>query len=853
MRFVSKGAGFITSTVSVVLMAVCGPAAPAGATNPTTTTLAVKSAGNAVTTVAAGSLVTLTASVTLAGSPVTPGQVDFCDATASDCVGIHLLGSVQLVPGGAASMSLVPGIGSHSYQAIFLADSGGAASKSGAQPLTVTGSYPTTTTITSSGAVGNYTLTAVVSGESNVRAPISGTVSFLDMSNSGGLLGTAAVTPGAASLVFTASPTQATGSIPVNVVTADFNGDGYADVAVLNHADSSITVLLGMGDGTFNAAPVTYTGEGPAGLVVGDWNGDGKPDLATTNEAVNTVSVLLGNGDGTFTGTVASPATGTTPSGIATGDFNGDGNADLAVTNYIANTVTILLGHGDGSFTAEGSSPATGHNPSDITIADFNGDGKADAAITNFTAGTLTILLGNGDGTFAMSSAPAGSEPYLLVAGDFNGDGKVDLAISNYESAALSILLGNGDGTFTAAASPATGTRPFAMAIADLNRDGKTDIVVANYGDSTLTLLLGNGDGTFTASSTLPVTGNEPIAIAAADLNGDGIPDLVTPSYTANTMSVLLTQLQQSAQGVLTHVAPLGTGTHNVEASYPATVPYAGSLSATTSLAAAIAGSVLTLSANPVGSSSFGDQVVLTATLSPFAPEGVTTNGETVTFYNGSSSLGTGALAGGVATLTLTSLPIASNKLTAVYAGDADLGTSTSSAVVFTVANNALTFVLSGGTATETIAPKGTVTYAFMVTPGSSSTFGANVSFAVAGGPPGATPIFNPVSIAAGSGATTVTLTMTMPATAPASRFSSMVLGLLLLPFAGQLRRFGKRRVCLLLLLAGLGGASGFIGCGGSSSPAPIKPAAKSYAMTVTATSGSASKSTALTLTVNGS
>ena len=52
--------------------------------------------------------------------------------------------------------------------------------------------------------------------------------------------------------------------------------------------------------------------------------------------------------------------------------------------------------------------------------------------------------------------------------------------------------------------------------------------------------------------------GNEPIAIAAADLNGDGIPDLMVPSYTADTMSVWLTQLQQSAQAVLTKAAPQG-------------------------------------------------------------------------------------------------------------------------------------------------------------------------------------------------------------------------------------------------------------------------------------------------------
>ena len=273
--------------------------------------------------------------------------------------------------------------------------------------------------------------------------------------------------------------------------------------------------------------------------------------------------------------------------------------------------------------------------------------------------------------------------------------------------------------------------------------------------------------------------------------------------------------------------------------------------------------STLSLSANPASSSNFGDQVVLTASLSPFAPEGVSSNGEVITFYNGTTSVGTGTLTNGVATLTLNSLPIGTDSLTAVYPGDANLGISTSGAVAFTVSNNPLTFTLSGGTTTTTVASNGTATYVFLVTPGSSGTFGANVTFAVTGGPTGATATFNPASITAGSGPTSVTLTVTMGTQsgvqrnvgAIARRLSPLALGLVLLPFAGRLRRGGKRwgsLVCLLLLLGGMG--AGLVGCGGSSSPATTPtptPAAKTYTMTVTATSGSVSQSSNLTLIVN--
>ena len=63
----------------------------------TITTLSVTSGGNAVGTVASGTVVTLTATVMAGSTPVTPGQVNFCDATAKFCTDIHLLGIVNLI------------------------------------------------------------------------------------------------------------------------------------------------------------------------------------------------------------------------------------------------------------------------------------------------------------------------------------------------------------------------------------------------------------------------------------------------------------------------------------------------------------------------------------------------------------------------------------------------------------------------------------------------------------------------------------------------------------------------------------------------------------------------------------
>src|SRR5512147_1747710 len=89
----------------------------------------------------------------------------------------------------------------------------------------------------------------------------------------------------------------AVGSNPRGIVSADFNGEGVADLAVANHDSGTVSILLGKSDGTFNAAtPVTVAANANE-IVSADFNGDGIVDLAV---AGSTVTILLGNGDGTF-------------------------------------------------------------------------------------------------------------------------------------------------------------------------------------------------------------------------------------------------------------------------------------------------------------------------------------------------------------------------------------------------------------------------------------------------------------------------------------------------------------------------------------------------------------------------
>ena len=610
---------------------------------------------------------------------------------------------------GTATIKFRPAVGSHSYNAVFLGTNAYAGSTSGAAALTVDGVTPSTTTIAESGSVGNYTLTATVGVSGAVAA--TGTVSFLDIGNGNAVLGTAPLEAGAAGFSFLNASVLNTGGSPAFVSVADFNGDGIPDLAVTNAGSSTVTVLLGNGDGTFTAAAMSPpTGSEPESIVAGDFNGDGIPDLAVVNNGSNTVTILLGNGDGTFTATATSPGTGNDPWGIAVGDFNGDGIPDLAVTNLCGGdpdcisggSITILLGNGDGTFTPVTISPATGWEPVSIAVGDFNGDGMQDLAVANNGSNTVTILLGNGEGAFRALPGPVLSSrffnlPSYIVAGDFNGDGVPDLAVTNAGSNTVTVLLGIGGVKFNFAGNLTVGLSPEFVTVGDFNGDGIPDLAVANAGSNTATVLLGLGDGTFATTATSPGTGSAPYAIAAGDFNGDGLADLAIADYGSDDVRVLMAE-KQTAMATATGIS-LSNGLQQVEASYPGDSNYAASNSGAITVGEPIA--PLTLTVTP---SSLTITLIqaLTVTVSVSVPAGSPAPTGLVTLSAGSYAPAAAMLSGGVATFDFPAgtLAAGSDTLTANYMPDAasssDYASSTaSSTVVVTVAQPALALSVS--------------------------------------------------------------------------------------------------------------------------------------------------------------
>jgi hypothetical protein len=236
---------------------------------------------------------------------------------------------------------------------------------------------------------------------------------------------------------FQAARTVRVGFGLVALAAGDFNRDGNLDLAVVNQGSNAACT-----------APVDqerdgFLGDSSGGPVsrarVARGNSTG---CSQTLGRPSSVTVLLGSGDGQFRLT-RTFVVGIHATSIAVGHFNRVGNDDLVVANQGSHTVSILLGNGGGNF--EPTQPLqAGNHPTSVIVADFSGDGNDDVAVTNLGSNTVSILVGNGEGSFQLAhELGVDVSPVAIAVADFDHNGLPDLVTANQISNSLSTWQAN--------------------------------------------------------------------------------------------------------------------------------------------------------------------------------------------------------------------------------------------------------------------------------------------------------------------------------------------------------------------------------------------------------------------------
>ena len=106
----------------------------------------------------------------------------------------------------------------------------------------------------------------------------------------------------------------------------------------------SLTVVSAQADPPLFQTPKEYPGTpglGHGAVISADFNGDGFPDLAMVDVAAGAVRVLLNQRNGSFAAAVLYPS-GAGAAAVTAADFDGDSHVDLAVANMLDSTVAVL-------------------------------------------------------------------------------------------------------------------------------------------------------------------------------------------------------------------------------------------------------------------------------------------------------------------------------------------------------------------------------------------------------------------------------------------------------------------------------------------------------------------------------
>ena len=314
----------------------------------------------------------------------------------------------------------------------------------------------------------------------------------------------------------------------------DLDGDLDLDVAVAN--DDSLAVLRNDGTGGFAVESVAATPADARALAVADLSGDGRPDIAVVEADANRVSVHEGRTDGTFVQTLVL-ATEDLPVSIAAADLDLDGDTDIVVANRNSRTISLLRNLGGGAF-ADAESYPIERRPREVRIVDLNLDSAPDLLVVGFLQ-TLTLLINDGTGTFAeLTSFP--DRINAVFSGDLDGDGDVDIAATTSAVEPIIVIVQQQPLRFARSTEIELRWAARALAGGDLDDDGDADLVVVDVNNRKLRTLWNNEPGTLAFASTKLNPGGRPHSIALGDLNADGVPDIVTSNGGDRTVSILL-------------------------------------------------------------------------------------------------------------------------------------------------------------------------------------------------------------------------------------------------------------------------------------------------------------------------
>lgn len=375
----------------------------------------------------------------------------------------------------------------------------------------------------------------------------------------------------------------------------------------------------------------------------------------------------------TLSGTYASSGTVTFKDGATT-------LGTASISSYTATYTTSALTVGSHSITAVFSGDATTSSTVPVTVS-------AATPTVTLSASPNSTIYGS---TVNLTSTLTGNGP--ITGTVVFKDGSTTLGSGTVSSGAVTFS--------TAALSPGMHTLTAVYGGDGNNNSVTTSSVAVTIAQATPTVTLVSSTTSASFGSMVTFTVNVTGSATGTVTFKDGSTTLGSGTISGGTATFV--------------AASLAVGSHSVAAVYDGDINFRAVASSTTSVTITPIASGLTLGAS-AASLSYGAPLTLTASISGAAsPSG------TVTFLDGSTTLGSAGVSGTTATLNLSTLSVGTHILSAVYSGDTNNGGSTSTTVSVLVVQSAPTIALVASA--TAVSANTSVTFTASLTGGSSPT-----------------------------------------------------------------------------------------------------------------------------------
>jgi hypothetical protein len=304
------------------------------------------------------------------------------------------------------------------------------------------------------------------------------------------------------------------GPRPTDTICADFNGDGYPDIAT-SLKKQSLAVLLNDQKGNFHEPAIYDTFPHNTSLAAADIDGDGDIDLIPLTETM-LGPVFLNDGKGNFTRHDINVKVPAMSWHVESADLDNDHLPDFIITSLHKPVVTIVKNKGNLNFETQ-----TLNLISDLDTEKVEKEPResGEAGIDRLRFRKRIRALDNAIKDFVVT--------------DINGDSFKDIILPSYLMNVLYVLVNDGKGHFDISAVKFETRKKHDIeyafsSVAVLNYPDRRlpDIAVANETDGVI-YIFGNDNGSLSLKETVDTNSPLLLRIRSDDMNGDGLPDLV--------------------------------------------------------------------------------------------------------------------------------------------------------------------------------------------------------------------------------------------------------------------------------------------------------------------------------------